>query len=442
MRFRAQLAVGYTALLVVTFATGVAAMAALRTTSERLEHVGDQVGAELLAIEHLRFEAEETVSANRGDLLAGGDPAAERFSQAAATFEADLAHPGRLDVRDVAEAASNYLSAAREAERRRAAATDPTQVIPFYVQIVVPAQRRLELALTALESHEREAFADATHDARRFAGHTQGLVAAATLVAAVLGIALASLSARRLAAQYAREQDATAAARRAIAERDELAAVVSHDLRNPLMTIALGADLLASAETDLRLRKHVGSIGEAAKCMQGLIDELLDVTRLERGRVELHPEPVRVGALFETIEALFLARATDAGVELVAGPGEELAVHADRDRLVQVLSNLVGNALKYTPKGGKIALAARSEQGRVRVEVTDTGSGIAPAQRAHVFDRYWQDRPRGRGSLGLGLYICKRLIEAHRGEIGVDSEPGKGSTFWFTLPAATPAAPA
>src|SRR5262249_141078 len=111
-------------------------------------------------------------------------------------------------------------------------------------------------------------------------------------------------------------------------------------------------------------------------------------------------------------------------------------VTADRERLLQILSNLVANALKFTPRAGKITLSGRREGPLVRFEVADTGPGIADAQLPLLFERYWQGQASQRGGLGLGLYICKQLVTAHHGEIGVRSTVGSGSTFWFTLPAA------
>jgi signal transduction histidine kinase len=135
------------------------------------------------------------------------------------------------------------------------------------------------------------------------------------------------------------------------------------------------------------------------------------------------------------VPSLFHARAAEAGVELTAtgAPGAE--VTADRERVVQVLSNLIANALRFTPRGGRIAMTAEHDGPRVRFEVSDTGPGIAEDQIPRLFERYWQGRSPHRGSLGLGLYICKQLVAAHGGDIGVRSRLGDGSTFWFTVPA-------
>ena len=443
MRFRAQLVAGFASVLVVTLAVGTTSMIAVGTVASRLERVGDDLAVNLLAIERLHYEAEQVVSTSRAHLLAGDERGLTRFDDAVGRFHRQLAGVSALDdALPVDEAATAYITTAREAAQRRSQHDDPRAILPFFENSVTPAQQRFERAIGELESLQRDRFRSATTAAHDFAAETQLLVAAGITLAALLGILLAYTSARRLGRIYAREEQATAAARQAIAERDELLAVVSHDLRSPLSTIVLGSALIVESVADPTVHKHVTAIGNAGHHMQSLIGELLEAAQFERGCFEPKREPCPVRELVDTIASLFGARASDAGIELACDAREELVVVADRERVIQILSNLVGNALKYTPAGGRISVAARADSDRVRFDVTDTGPGLTDEQRAHVFDRYWQHRPRGHGSLGLGLYICKRLVEAHGCEIRVDSEPGRGATFWFTLRAARPAAAA
>jgi signal transduction histidine kinase len=144
------------------------------------------------------------------------------------------------------------------------------------------------------------------------------------------------------------------------------------------------------------------------------------------------PERCAIDELFADTVELFTPRAEAAGVRIAAAP-TRASVHGDRERLLEVLANLVGNALQHTPRGGAIDLRARAVASSIRCEVADTGPGLTAEDAAHVFERHWQAR-RGGGGLGLGLYICRRLVEAHHGSIGVDSEPGRGATFWFEVP--------
>jgi signal transduction histidine kinase len=204
----------------------------------------------------------------------------------------------------------------------------------------------------------------------------------------------------------------------------------------------MGADLLPELDDNPRTRPHLAAIGNAARQMQHLIDQLLDVARLEHGTLGLTFERCEVGAVIGAAQSLFQVRAAEAGVELTATGEPGTAVTADRERVVQVLSNLIANALKFTPRGGRIAVTGGRDGASVRFEVTDTGPGIAADQLPRLFERYWQGgSSQGgssqRGSLGLGLYICKQLVAAHGGDIGVRSRLGEGSTFWFTLPAAS-----
>ncbi|HUJ60119.1 MAG TPA: HAMP domain-containing sensor histidine kinase [Kofleriaceae bacterium] len=437
MRFRTRLGIGYAVLVIVTLAVGITATVMLHSANARLEQVGEELTPNLLAIERLRLEAQQVVSAGRGHLLTGDATTYTNYLHAVGEFQNQLVRVDALgDARALDAAANAYIVASRQAADLRAKEPNPDEILPIFEHTVIPAEHRFEDALAQVESREQARFKRATDQARRYAAASQGMIAVATCFAALVGVALAFMSTRRLGAQYAREQDATAAARRAIAERDDLVAVVSHDLRNPLTTIVLGSNLLDETVTDPRSRKHVTAIGNASRRMQSLIDELLDVSKLEHGGFELHREPCPVESLFETTISLFQTRANDASVTLTTSGAGGLAFIADRERVLQVLSNLVGNALKFTPAGGSIALRARREGDAVRLEVSDTGPGIAPDQRGHLFERYWQGKRRGRGSLGLGLFICRRIIEAHGGRIGVDSTVGQGSTFWFELRAA------
>ncbi len=238
-------------------------------------------------------------------------------------------------------------------------------------------------------------------------------------------------------------------ARRATQVRDEVLGVVAHDLRSPLNAIVFSTQLLQrqpwarSGAADERSPQLLGTILSSAWRMRRLIEDLLDVTRMEAGQLSIHPSPQPTEALLR--DALEAARPQAGEVQLVLEETAELPpVLADRDRLLQVFSNLLGNALKFTPPGGEVRFGARVEGEAVCFYVRDTGPGISPEALERIFDRFWQaDRGDRRGA-GLGLSIAKGLIEAHGGKLRVRSEPGHGSTFFFTVPAAPapPRAPA
>ena len=230
---------------------------------------------------------------------------------------------------------------------------------------------------------------------------------------------------------------------RAVRARDETVGVVAHDLRNPVSAVKmLAAALMAGDEWEglsAERRERVRLIREAALQMDRLIQDLLDITRVESGRLAINPQPLTTVALLAGALQTLRPLVEEAGLTLdVVVPSALPHVSADPERVGQVLSNLVGNALKFTPEGGRISVRASRDGDMVRVSVTDTGSGIAREQLTHLFDRYWEGTPsaiRSKGA-GLGLPIAKGIVGAHGGRIWVESEPGKGSTFHFTLPIA------
>lgn len=229
------------------------------------------------------------------------------------------------------------------------------------------------------------------------------------------------------------------AAGRALQARDDVLGVVAHDLRNPLGAIRMQAAHLQrlAPAADPRLRKAVVAIERAAARMNRLIQDLLDVARVEAGRLSVERTRVAAAPLVSDSVECQRALASAASIELRADVPEELPeVWADRDRLLQVFENLVGNALAFTGAGGSVTVGVAPRDGDVQFWVADTGCGIAAEDLPHVFDRFWQARRPGRRGAGLGLAIVKGIVEAHGGRVWVESAPGRGSTFRFTIPAA------
>jgi PAS domain S-box-containing protein len=229
----------------------------------------------------------------------------------------------------------------------------------------------------------------------------------------------------------------------AIKARDDMMGIVSHDLRNPANAVKmLAASIIAEAErcsVSPEIVERVRVIQQAAAQMDTLIQDLLDVTRIEAGRLRVTPRSVDPRALIaEALEALQPIAVT-AGVTLGATYEDDLPeVQVDPERMIQVLSNVVGNALKFTPSGGRVELrVVRAQQG-IEIRVTDTGEGIEPAQLPHVFDRFFQAargaRTGPRQGAGLGLPIASGIVEAHGGTIGIESVPGEGTTVTIALP--------
>jgi PAS domain S-box-containing protein len=231
-----------------------------------------------------------------------------------------------------------------------------------------------------------------------------------------------------------------AAATRATSARDEVLAVVSHDLRNPISAVAMCARILKEAPPDdpAERERMLTAISEATAWMQRLIRDLLDVSAIEAGRLSVERRPASLSTIVATaagmVEGEIAQRALVLDIDL---PANLPSVHADGARIVQVLTNLLGNAIKFTDAGGRIAIGATRAPGGVVVFVEDTGMGIEPDALPRIFDRFWQARATPRRGSGLGLAIARGIIEAHAGHIWVESQVGKGSRFAFSLPADT-----
>ena len=251
-------------------------------------------------------------------------------------------------------------------------------------------------------------------------------------------VALADELARRaaLAVDNARLYEQ---ARQAVRARDEVLAVVSHDLRNPVGTAQMGASLLLDmAPPDDPSRRTLEIIQRSMRQANRLIGDLLDVTRIEAGRLTVEVVTDDPGEVLDEVCQLMSPAATAAGIALerTVEPGVP-PICGDRARLVQALGNLVGNALKFTPRGGTVRLGAEIDpDGGVRLSVADTGAGIPAEAMPRLWDRFWQANRADRRGAGLGLAIFKGIAEAHGGAVGADSRPGEGSCFWMRIPAA------
>jgi PAS domain S-box-containing protein len=229
-------------------------------------------------------------------------------------------------------------------------------------------------------------------------------------------------------------------AQQATRDRDEMLGVVAHDLRNPLNTIFMASQLLLELIPEAEQPKNhrqLEIVKRAAGRMDQLIQDLLDVRRIEGGRLSLERRPVdpRI-VVAEAVDLLRpIAQASSLRLETDVAPQAQ-SVSVDPPRIQQVLSNLVGNAIKFTPAGGEISLRVTPVDSEVRFAVVDTGPGIAPDVLPHIFGRFWQGNRADRRGIGLGLTIAKGIVEAHGGRIWVESQLGAGSSFYFTVPLA------
>jgi PAS domain S-box-containing protein len=230
------------------------------------------------------------------------------------------------------------------------------------------------------------------------------------------------------------------AATRAVQARDDVLGIVAHDLRNPLASIVMGSALLRNLApgAEREAARLTERLERAASRMNRLVEDLLDVTRMETtGRLPVERTRSPAGPIVSDAVEAQKALAYAASLELRIEMGPDLPeVWADRERLLQVFENLIGNAVKFTEAEGRITVGAAARDDEVLFWVADTGRGAAPEDLPHLFDRFWQARKTERRGAGLGLPIVKGIVEAHRGRVWVESVQNRGSTFFFTIPTA------
>jgi signal transduction histidine kinase len=232
-------------------------------------------------------------------------------------------------------------------------------------------------------------------------------------------------------------------AQEALRAREDLLAIVSHDLRNPLGVVLASTALLLKSnlppDKQERARRQVEAIQRAGNRMNRLIRDLLDFASIQAGRLSVSLRPQDVTAMVNEVLEVTEPLAAGKSLRLTAEVAPGLAIRCDHDRVIQLFSNLVGNAVKFTSdEGGTIAVRAAPDGDVALFSVADTGPGISADELPHVFDRYYQAQRRNRDGIGLGLSIARGIVEAHGGRIWVESEEGKGSTFFFTLPLGDP----
>ncbi len=228
-------------------------------------------------------------------------------------------------------------------------------------------------------------------------------------------------------------------AKRALDMRDEIHRIVAHDLRGPLSTMGLALQLmerLASKGADGdAFANQLETQRLCISQMNRLIQDLLDAARIDDGRLSLDRTAYQPVHIVESVLDQHRIRAEDRSIELVANISDELPhIDADARRIEQVFSNLIGNALKFTPEGGTIEITARTEEDAVCFLVEDNGRGIPEELQPHLFDRFWQAEQGDLDGAGLGLAICKGILDAHGGRIWAESTEGEGTTFFFTVP--------
>jgi signal transduction histidine kinase len=277
-----------------------------------------------------------------------------------------------------------------------------------------------------------EALRKARREAERSAGHLEDLNV--ELEQQMDQVQMLSEDLHRTNLSLAKARDVAEEASRA---REEMLGVVAHDLRNPLNVVMMTTQLFAdTAPSGERRDQLLGVILRAAQRMNRLIEDLLDVVRQESGKMKLDVEEVDVASLLAQTAEMFHTSAMEKGISLrIDDTPPGVAVRGDSERIMQVLSNLVGNALKFVARGGSVVVKCELKGEEAILSVADSGPGIAGEDLDRLFEKFWQRRRTDTRGVGLGLSIARGIVEAHGGRIWVESKVGNGTTFYFSLPA-------
>ncbi len=309
------------------------------------------------------------------------------------------------------------------------------QRLPFDANYpaVIETVHRLDEAITAYQGTRRERVRAL---ARMQVWVTLGLVVLASVAASLFLWMVRRL--RTFAAMLGEESAARQAAferqQELVRIRDEILGVVSHDLRSPLTTIGLSAQLIPGSSSDEQT-EHVQTIVAATRRMERLIHDLLDVTKAEQGKLSIRRDAVDPTAIARDVVASHQPIAASKQIDFKTSVAEDLPqLCGDGDRLAQALTNLIGNAFKFTPARGVVQLSVAQRDGKVCFEVSDSGPGIAPNDLPHLFEPFWQAKKTAHLGAGLGLKITRAIVEAHDGSIEVTNLAGGGARFRIELP--------
>jgi signal transduction histidine kinase len=446
MRFETKARLGYL-LLALLLAAGM--FFAVRQLSALADAEIARVTAEqreISLVERMRRNGELIVSSGRGYLVSADPALLAEVQTAKGRFDenARMLRTQPLDskaivlVTHVEQAAENFMEVQQRLIDTRQRTADGEDLIRRFDSELRPVNHDLVNSLNDLVTHEEAELESSYRDAQAARSELEAWLDGLVAMLVLLGFGVAWYFGRLVTRAYHQEQAALETARAALAAREELLAIVAHDLRNPLGAITMRAAMLREQATTDKGRQQAQTIENIAMRMGHQIRTMLDVTAIEAGRFSVLPTRCELDDLLrETIE-LFepVARAKQIWLaQKVETPG--LVVHAERERIAQVLANLLSNALKYTAPGGHVTIAVDRHAGEARIGVLDTGHGISHENQIHIFDRFWRDETSGKKGTGLGLFIAKGIVEAHGGHIWVESEPGHGARFYFTLPLET-----
>jgi signal transduction histidine kinase len=445
--FASRMVITYLVILLLVGATGVLALLWHDNTSKAREVEARSALGHLVLGERLRGDIERTLASSRGYLLAPDAISLERAHEAEADATRVLHDlESRVQTQDghqllgrVVASFGSYRKNLEELVLARGQGLELQAVADHFERELLPRRHSLDEAIDSFIAY-REARLTGSLDAIR-RREAWALAFGVGLVLISVGVAglVSWRSTKLLVAGYRRVEDSERKAQRAVSAREELLATVAHDLRSPLSAIIMKAATIRKLADLEKARERAASIENVSIRMEFLIRSLLDAASLEAGRFSICKTRCDLGELLTEAVDMFTSLARPKSIRLETTKPVEVKVFADRERVLQVMSNLIGNAVKFTPEGGRISVSAARDADDVRVSVSDSGPGIAPEHVPHLFEQFWQvETGLRRGGAGLGLYIAKGIVEAHAGRLWVESEPGRGANFQFTLPAFGP----
>jgi signal transduction histidine kinase len=445
-RFVGRAAAGFGLVTAITALTAIGSAFFAREEGAVRERILEAYADDLAHAFQAQLAAERMVAVGRGYFLAPEPELMERLHTVEADLDAALSalDQPRLSAgeRDLLVRTRRSASVYRRLFDNIVTTAPPSELASraaAFREELMPAREDLGARLEELTDRKRELQVEARQAASNMASRTFAFMVGLASLGVTLSLVLAWAFTRRLATIYRREQESAARATKEAAGKEELLGIVAHDLRNPLSAIAMKSALIRRGSSDVRMQEQGEAIAKLAMRMDAFIQTLLQAASIEAGRLSLSWKQCSVAEVLAATMETFASIAAQKSITLEEEQdGQGLAFWGDPERIVQVISNLVGNALKFTPEGGSVRIRAVESGFHTRFEVRDTGPGIASQHLPHVFDRFWKAEAGGHKGTGLGLYIAKGIVESHRGRIWVESRVGSGSAFMFELPIAQP----
>lgn len=425
-------------------ALAVAILSLQRVITEQGDLVDHNAGDMILA-ERLRAMHASQAAAMPIFMVAGDPEILRSFDETERAFRQVLGELRQKErdaddqeiLKDVATVTDDLYAQTVPGVRMKQGGLPNGVVHSYFSRFLEPLHEKRERLLDMLVASEAQDLKDARREAAGTVNRLLWTLGIVSLFALVVVVVLTMLVHKVLMQKNAfdRTQKALLDQETRVSQaRKEAIEVVAHDLKTPLSSILMSAEMLKGGD-GLDPLEGLGIIERSAHSMERLIMNLLDHAKIEAGQFALETADTDLDPLFRDLAKRFEVTGRNKGLRLVTEiDGTLPRLSCDAVRLEQVLTNLLGNAVKFTPANGWVKLKAGVEGDQLRIEVSDNGAGIAPADLPHIFERFWQARATAKNGNGLGLSIAKTVVEAHHGAIWVESEPGQGSRFFIRLP--------